>query len=126
MTNDLLKTWENKKRVVEDVESWNNLPKGPRYGDDSFKISLIQSVAPKFQRCGQKSCGGKNYWESPEALNKAVLAWLVKNWDKVYPEVLDALKEAEVQALKDCQQWVDDMQAKINALSGEADETQSI
>lgn len=65
-------------------------------------------------RCGQHTCGGTNYWESPKALNEAIKRYVIAHWAKIYTDVFDDLKQREADALKDCQEYVDKMQKLIN------------
>ena len=114
MSEQKVKTWKEAQQTRKGAESWNNLPSGPKYQNDSFKISVQHCKAPVLMRAGQSHAGGQNYWETEKDFNKAILEWLVGNWSKVYPEVLEILKEKERKALKDCQEYVDTMQAMID------------
>lgn len=97
MSDQLVKEWQSAKNAVNNAKSWQALPNGPRYQTDSFSISITHCVPPKLTRAGQQSCGGKNYWETEEAFNKAILAYIVNNWKDVYPEVLKIMERKNVQ-----------------------------
>lgn len=119
MSESKLKVWQEKKRAVAEAERWNNLPNGPKYMNDTFAIYTNQSKAPTLIRYGQQYVGGTNYWESPKEMNLAILEYLARNWDSIYPEVLKSMKEDESKALQDCQSWVSEMQALIDGVSDE-------
>ncbi|MNQ73075.1 hypothetical protein D3C85_877980 [compost metagenome] len=115
MSDEVVKTWQRKANARKKAESWQALPRGSRYMNDTFSISEANSKAPVLVRAGQKEAGGKNYWETEEDFNKAILSYLVKNWESVYPEVLEIMKKAEQKALQDCQEYVTKMQELINS-----------
>lgn len=115
MSDEVIKNWQRKVIARKSAEAWQALPSGPRYMNASFSISEVHCKAPVLVRCGQKSAGGTNYWNTDEEFNKAILSYLVKNWDSVYPEVLDIMKKAENRALLDCQEYVNKMQDLINS-----------
>ena len=117
MSEQKLKVWKEKKQDTVMAKFWQELPKGQKYSPQChFNISIAHSKTPMLMRCGQKVAGGQNYWESPVGMNKAVLTYLTENWDNIYPSVLEILEKEERHALKDCQSWVDEMQALISVV----------
>ena len=119
MSEQKVKEWKIAQRARQNAEAWQALPSGPRYENDRFSISLVHCTAPMLTRAGQQSCGGKNYWETEKEFNHAILEWIVGNWQEVYLGVLDILKKKEVAALQDCQDYINQMQAMIDASKGE-------
>ena len=67
-------------------------------------------------RCGQRTCGGTNYWESPKGLNEAIKKYVISNWDKIAPGIIESMRQEERDALKDCQSYVDEMQKLISGI----------
>lgn len=115
MTTDKLKKWQSLRRSRKLAEQWQDLPNGQKYQkDDSFSISIAHSSRPKLTRCGQKTCGGKNYWETEKEMGDAILEYIVKNWGSIGNEVIEIMRDKEKSALKDCQEFIDKMQAAIN------------
>ena len=116
MSDQNVKFWQETKKSRELAERWNNLPNGPKYQNnhDSFAISIAHCKPPQLVRAGQQSCGGKNYWETDEKFSKAILEYLVNNWNSVYPEVMEIMKAKERKALLDCQEYVTNLQNLIN------------
>lgn len=112
--SEKIKVWQNAKNAVQQAKSWQLLPSGPRYQNDSFSISIAHCKAPQLVRAGQQSCGGKNYWETEADFNKAILEYLIGNWTTVYPEVIKMMEEKERKALIDCQEYVDGLQNLID------------
>ena len=115
----LLKEWQKKKEDLKKAREWNDLPSGPKYENASFTISIVHCSSPTLVRAGQQNCGGQNYWNTPDAMNKAILAYLVANWERVWPEVEKILEVEERAALIACQSHVDEMQNAINAARDE-------
>lgn len=113
MSDQLIKTWQSAKDAVSKAKSWQDLPNGKSYQNDSFKISVAHCVPPKLTRAGQQSCGGKNYWETEEAFNKSMLEYIVNNWQNVYPEVIKIMEEKERTALIACQSYVNNLQSLV-------------
>jgi len=111
--------WQSRQREVHAAEEWNNLPNGPRYQNDSFRIMPTHSSI-KLTRGGQQSCGGKNYWESPDALNKALLAVIVKNSKQIIAEAIDLMRAEEQAALLGCKEWISGMQDEISQIENGA------
>lgn len=112
--SEKMKLWQNCKNAVSAAKSWQALPSGPYYQNDTFAISLAHCKAPQLVRAGQQSCGGRNYWETEEAFNKAILEYIVGNWQAVYPEVLKIMEEKERKALIACQDYVKGLQELID------------
>lgn len=117
--------WQQRQRELSEAAYWNNLPKGPRYQNDTFTISPAHSVV-KLTRTGQQSHGGKNYWESPDALNKALLEVIIKNASTLIPEAIALLKSHERAALLECKGWVAGMQAEIEEIEEAAESTEEV
>jgi hypothetical protein len=117
MTDERIKKWQDAKRDREKAEAWQALPDGQKYQGDKFEITTSHKcVAPTLVRSGQQYAGDQNYWETDKGFNNAILEYLVKDWDVIYPKVLNILKVKEMQALKECQAYVDDLQQEINEL----------
>lgn len=114
MSEQKINAWKAAVVARKGAESWNNLPNGQCYQRDSFSISVGHSKAPKLTRCGQKYASGQNYWETEEAFNKTMLEWLVKNWSKAFPEIIEMMKAKERAALLECQEYVAKMQEMID------------
>ena len=114
MTDKRVKDWQEKSAAVQAAKAWQRLPNGPKYQNDSFAISIAHCKAPQLVRAGQQSCGGNNYWETGKELNQAILEFLVKNWNGIYPEVIKIMEDKEKAALLDLQSYVDSVQNLIN------------
>lgn len=114
MSQQKVVAWDAAKRAVERARAWQNLPNGPRYGNDTFAISLAHCKAPVLVRAGQQDCGGQNYWETERELNQAILEYIVKDWKEIYPKVIAMMEKKEKDALLDLQSYVDSMQNMIN------------
>lgn len=113
--SEIMQIWNEAKSALAKVIAWQDLPNGRKYQNHTFSISLAHCTPPKLQRAGQQSCGGNNYWETEKELDKAVLQFIVSNWDEIiYPGALAILQKAEIDALMDCQGHVDQMQDLIN------------
>lgn len=113
--NDLLKKWTDAKYHRECAEKWNELPNGRKYQiGDTFEISLAHSKAPILVRAGQQTCGGENYWKSGHELNQAILEYLKDNWEGIWPEVLQRMKQKESSALIACQSFINNLQKQID------------
>ena len=84
-----------------EAEKWHDLPNSSRkYQDDSFGMSPAHGKL-MLMRCGQHVCGGTNYWESPEALNSAILA-VIENDPAVIVAAIERLRDQERDALIAC------------------------
>lgn len=114
MSDINIKSWEQAKSARQAAESWNNLPNGRAYQNDTFSISLAHCKAPALVRAGQQSCGGQNYWETEKDFNLTILEWLVENWKTISPEIIQMMKDKEASKLKACQEYVTKMQDLIN------------
>lgn len=114
--SELLQKWKNATGVIKEFDKWNDLPNSPaRHGDDAFKISLAHCTPPTLTRAGQKTVGGTNYWRTETEVEKAILEWLVDNWDTVQLGVRKILQDKERQALLDCEEFVKEMRQTIDA-----------
>lgn len=113
MSDQLVKEWQSAKNAVNNAKSWQALPNGRAYQNDSFSISLAHCVPPKLVRAGQQYQGGQNYWETEKEFNQAILAYIVNNWQTVYPEIIKIMEEKERTALIACQSYVDNLQSLI-------------
>lgn len=118
MSEKKINAWNIAQYDRQKAENWNALPNGKRYMQDTFSISVAHCTPPKLVRAGQQSAGGQNYWETEEAFNTVILQWLVKNWNKAYPEIIEMMKDKENQALVDCQEYVSKMQQMIDQAKG--------
>lgn len=114
MSEKKINAWNIARCDRQKAENWNALPNGQKYMQDTFSISVAHCTPPKLVSAGQKSAGGQNYWETEEAFNTAILQWLVKNWNKAYPEIIEIMKDKEKQTLVDCQEYVSKMQQMID------------
>ena len=109
--DDRIKKWKQAESARKNAEKWNDLPNSKKdihYSE--FKISIAHCSPPKLVRSGQQHCGGKNYWDTEEGFNQAILKYLVDNWDDHYPKILEILKAKELDALMACQSYIDEMQ----------------
>jgi len=113
--SELLNDWHEARQAREDAEDWNNLPKGKKHNNSEFEI-FADRCSVEIVRSGQKKCGGKSYWDSGEALNKAILRYIVRNWKYVWPKVIEDMRDAESEALTKCHSYVDELEAKIDRL----------
>lgn len=111
---DYYKEYLKKKQDYREALNWNNLPNtAPGYNNSYFNISIAHCNAPLLTRCGQHTCGGKNYWESPKALNEAIKKIICKD-KTIINRAIELLKQKELQALKDCQKFIDELQEQID------------
>ncbi len=113
MSDIRLKELDRAKRAVKKAKEWNDLPKGRKYGNSKFKISIAHCNVPKLIRGGQQVCGGNNYWETDEDFGNAILKYLVDGWDDHYPQIIKILENDEKKALQACQSYIDEMQMEI-------------
>lgn len=115
MSEQKIKEWKAAKQAVSSAKFWQNLPQGQSYSSgDSFEISIAHSKPPMLMRAGQQAAGGRNYWETDNLFNQAMLAYLVQNWSAHYPEIIKIMEQKERAALLACQTYVDEMQALIS------------
>ena len=114
MSEQMVGKWKKAKLERESAEKWNNLPKGKRYQNDDFGLMVSHSTAPMLMRGGQRYSGDKNYWKSDAGLNAVILEYIIDKWDDLYPKMLERLKRKEAIALKECQSYVNEMQAMID------------
>ena len=102
---------EAKRQRVE-AERWNDLPKSKHtYRNASFKMYPAHGKI-SLMRCGQHSAGSQNYWDSPTALNKAVLE-VIANDPAITAAAIAILRKKEKAALLECTEWLDDLNAMI-------------
>lgn len=118
MSDQLVKAWEKAKKDLEDFDRWQNLNKGQTYQNDSMYISLDHCKSPLIMRAGQQYAGGQNYWPIPETASKQLLDLIVKDWGNLGPLVRVRLVLAEHAALIACQEYVSNLQQKIDAAMG--------
>ena len=103
------------KKDVSEAVRWNELiNSNQKYSKDAFEISIAHCEPPLLVRAGQHYAGDTNYWNSPEALNRAVLRVIVDSIDDIVIKAMAVLSEQESVSLKKCQCFIDDMQRKIN------------
>lgn len=115
MSERLLKNWRDKKWAVEDAKEWNDLPNGKKYSEnDTFKINVESSKAPRLVRCGQQYHGGKTRWETDPEFNKAILEYLVRDWDDHFPKIFEIMVRKEIEALRECEDFINEMKAEID------------
>lgn len=111
----LIDNYKLKKQERKNFETWNNKPNSEnRYQNNEFAISIAHCKAPVLIRAGQHCQGGTNYWETENGINLVILEYLVENWDEIAPDILARLKAKEMEALKACQTFIDEMQAMID------------
>ena len=106
------------KEALRQAEYWHNLPQSKhRYNNDSFAMSPAHGCI-KFMRCGQHSCGGQNYWESPKELNAAMLEVIAKD-----PAVIEAgialLRSRAQVALAECDIFAAELRIAVDAAKAE-------
>lgn len=112
----LIDNWRKAKNAREIAEEWNSLPDNTcKYGDTEFNISIAHSSGPVLIRTGQMRQGGNSIWKTESEFNKAILKYIVDNWDGIYPSVLKIMKDRENNALLDCQEFISEMQDLINS-----------
>ena len=99
---DLYKQYLNAKRDREDAERWDNLPNGPSYNKSTFSISPAHCRIPK-------------------ALNRVIIDIIAED-EAIIKKAIDKLKETELECLKKCQDFVDELQEKINSEAVKEDE----
>ena len=102
------------KEAVERAKKWDDLPNGEKYQKDAMSISPAHCKAPMLMRAGQKSCGGKNYWESPTELNNAILEVIIMEQKTIIAKAILLLEETERVQLGKTQEFIDELQKKIN------------
>jgi hypothetical protein len=117
MTTEI-NNWKSAKAARVAAEKWEALKGKQGYGNYPvhFAISLVHCKPPALTRCGQFNSGGQNYWETEKEFNLTIMEWLVKNWGKVAPEVIQMMKDKEGVALKACQEYISEMQTLINTV----------
>lgn len=115
MNTKLIDNYNKAKSSRQKAKEWQDLPNCERYTKDhKFEISLAHCDPPGLTRAGQRYAGDNNYWKTESDFNKAILKYLVENWEDIYPSVLKKLKQKEQEAIQDCQSFIDDMQNMIN------------
>ena len=100
------------KRDYEEAVEWNNLPHGQKYQNDKMDISTAHCEL-KLVRAGQQSQGGKNYWDSPKALNSVILE-TISTRDEIIDFAIHRLADKVTQALADCEQETLERMEAIN------------
>jgi hypothetical protein len=106
--------YQEAKQELERAIAWNNLPNGPKYQHDSFGVSAGHSTPPMLMRCGQQSCGGTNYWESPKALNHELLLVLCED-QRLIERAIERLRMRMNAALAACEAETKERMALIEA-----------
>lgn len=114
MEDARVREWHKHKKAVIEAEAWQKLPDGKKYCSSTFDISIAHCTMPMLNRMGQKVCGGNSYWQTDNLFNEAILEYIIKDWDKIYPKVLQILKNKETKALRKCQDYINEMQTVIN------------
>lgn len=114
MSETLLKNWQADKQATEEAKKWNSLPNGERYQNDDFGIFLAHCTPPNLTRMGQQYCGGQTYWKTQDKFNVMILKYLVDNWDEHYPKIIEMMEDQERKSLQKCQEFIDDLQKKID------------
>lgn len=107
--------WQKAVGDAQGAQGWHDLPKGPRYQCDTFEISPAHCKL-SLTRCGQQSHGSKNYWESPDALNRALIQVIIRHRNTLIPEAIELLKKEADEALVACKGWLDGMRSQIDEL----------
>ena len=95
--------WDSKK---DSIDSQNH---------KHFSTSIAHSSI-KLMYCGQHSTGGHNYWESPECLNNAILKVIYEDYETIIKKALIKLESEEIEALKECREYAEDILKDINSL----------
>ena len=114
MSERMVDLWKEARETRVKAEKWNDLPNGKKYTKSDFAISIAHCNKPMLNRMGQQYCGSQSYWETEAGFNSAILEYIVKNWESIFPEVHQILKDKESNTLKDCQSYVDEMQKLID------------
>lgn len=114
MTDKRLEDYQKAKLSRKAAEEWNELPNGKCYQNDKFNISIAHCKKLQLTRSGQQYSGGTNYWETKDDFNLAILEHIVDNWGKIFPDVIERMKDKENKALNKCQSFIDEMQEAIN------------
>jgi hypothetical protein len=114
MGRELYAAYVVAKNAVNRANEWNDLPDGPKYQNDTMSISPAHCRPPMLMRAGQQSCGGKNYWESPQELNQAILEVIVMDQKNIIRKAILLLEENESVALLKTQAFVSELQIKID------------
>lgn len=96
------------KKYRKDAEEWNELPHGSSYKSSNFDISLPHCTL-ELQRMGQKVQGGQSYWDTQRPFNQAILEVIKDNWGFIYEESIKVMKKKELDALKECQCFSDEL-----------------
>jgi len=90
--------FERAKAERQGAEQWIALIGKHGRGTDVLNLSATHS-AVKLMVCGQFQEGGKNYWDSPEALNKALVAVLIEQRETLFAAAIERLRDVETEAL---------------------------
>lgn len=108
--DDYLKANDNYKKAVK----WNELLYSQQKdGNSTFGISFAHSKPPELNLSSATMLPSPN-WDSPDALNRAILKVIIKNETKIIDKALDLLKAEMETALQKCQSFVDELQSKID------------
>jgi hypothetical protein len=91
-----------RKQVRQEAEAWINLLKDRDHGGSCFQMSPVHGQL-KLMICGQHSSGGKNYWDSPDTLNKVLLKVIAQERHNLLKIALTNLKQDEQEALVACE-----------------------
>lgn len=117
MEDERLKKYEVIVKDITNAKNWNNLPNGKKYQNDKMWISVDHCTAPILVRIGQQYARGNNYWATDGAFNKAILRYLVHNWDEIYPKIIAIMDEDRISAIKELKSYVqtlNDIVSEIN------------
>ena len=104
--------YQKRKAERETAEKWNALPAGTKYRNDTFDISSAH-CSIKLVRAGQQTESGKNYWETGDAFDGALIQEIV-NHPEVIVAAIDRLRKREREALEQCRAFAEGMLADIN------------
>ena len=95
------------KREKELAKTWDNMRNERERSGSYFSLSAPH-CSIKLTRCGQYDTGGKNYWESSEALNKALIQVIV-NDHSIIERALEILSVKEKEALTACRGFAEEI-----------------
>ena len=99
------------KKDRERAEYWNELPNGEKYQTDKFDISVAHCTLI-LKRMGQQRQGGQSYWETSKIFGEAIMEVIKENPD-IIESAIKKLKQREIVALNECQEYAENILALI-------------
>lgn len=116
----LLENWKRRRDKLVEAKSWQALHGKPDLSGLPVRLSAERSTPPQLILEGRLSNGGSRNHPANDALNEAVLKYLINNWTSIHPRILQILEEQENEALLEAEEELAELQQAINEAKQES------